>query len=456
MKTSNNNYASFRDPSGYIYYENDKVFRKINKCYIETFDYFISSGLYDELVNQNLIIKHKEIKRTNDYIILELEKVLFITYPYEWCFDEFKDMALLTLKINLIALKYGMILKDASAYNTQFINGKAVFIDTLSFIKYEEGMPWGAYGQFTRHYIAPLLLMSYVDERLNSLLKNYIDGIPLDMAEVILKKRGGFMAKQHIIWQNKSIKSHNTDGKKQENIKVSLSKKSLININIMLEDQIKKLKRKQTTTEWDNYYDNTNYSDKSDKLKQEIVLDFIKKIKSNANDLALDMGANDGKYSRLIKDYFFSVLSVDIDYNAVNRNYNLVKENNENILPLVFDFTNPTPSLGFANLERDSWQERSSVKLIMALALIHHMAISNNVPFDKIAKWFTKLGQYLIIEFVPKKDSQVQLLLKTRNDIFDSYSEENFEEAFSQFFQIIEKKKIKNTERTLYLMVKKC
>lgn len=454
MKLDKKDYSSFRDPAGYIFYDNNKIYRRINKCYMETFDYFISSGLYDELLKENLIVKHSEVKRTKEYIILEVDRIPFISYPYEWSFDELKDAALLTLKINLIALKYGMILKDASAYNVQFVGSKAIFIDTLSFSMYEEGMPWGAYGQFTRHFIAPLLLMSYVDEGLNSLLKCYIDGISLDMTESILKRRGSFLAKYHIILQNKAIKKHSDDGKKENNIKVNIKKQSLININIMIQNQISSLKRTKKITEWDNYYENSNYTLKSENEKQVIITKFLEKIKGDKN-IGIDMGANDGKYSRLISRYFKNVISVDIDNNAVNRNYNLAKDNNENILPLIFDFNNPTSDLGFACQERKSFQKRANVKLVVALALIHHIAISNNVPFLKIAEWFSYLGEYLIIEFVPKTDSQVKLLLKTRDDIFDEYSVENFETTFGEYFKIINKEKITDSERILYFMVRK-
>lgn len=448
---NNKNYASFRDPSGYVYYEDGKVFRKINECYISTYDYLMSSGLYDRLLEEELIIKHKEVKRTDNFVILEVEKVPFISYSYEWCFSQYKDAALLTLKINKIALEYGMILKDASVYNVQFINSKPVFIDTLSFDMYEEGMPWGAYGQFTRHFIAPLLLMNFVDDRMNCLLKNYIDGVPLDLTESILKKRGGFFAKQHIIWQNKAIKKHNVDGRKSS-IKVNVSKKSLLNINVMIQNQIEALRGKKVNTEWDEYYSNTNYSSIADDEKKSIVLDYVKKLKIMNSDFAIDMGANDGKYSRLIREYFNTVISMDIDNNAVSRNYEVANQNNENILPLVFDFNNPSPSIGFACKERESLGERCSAKLVMALALIHHIAISNNVPLDKIAEWFSKIGEYLIIEFVPKNDSQVKLLLKTRRDIFDMYTKETFEKNFSNYFDILEINKVLDSERIIYLM----
>jgi len=90
----------------------------------------------------------------------------------------------------------------------------------------------------------------------------------------------------------------------------------------------------------------------------------------------------------------------------------------------------------------------------MALALIHHLAISNNVPLARIAEFYSILGSNLIIEFVPKNDSQVQKLLASREDIFDSYNQDDFEKDFSEFYTIIEKAEIKGTLRTLYLMSK--
>ena len=127
----NKEYSSFRDPSGYIYYEGDNVFRRINKCYIDTYDFFMSSGLYEELVSNNLLITHEEISRDDEGVVLKVSKIPFISYPYEWCFEQYRDAALLTLKINMISIKYGMILKDASVYNVQFINGNLLILYLL-------------------------------------------------------------------------------------------------------------------------------------------------------------------------------------------------------------------------------------------------------------------------------------------------------------------------------------
>lgn len=453
MTKRNKDTSSFRDPSGYIFYESDSIYRKINKCYFDKYDTLMNSGLYKELTEKELLIKHEEIERNDEYIIIKPEKIPFISYPYEWCFEELKDASLLTLEIQLIALKYNMILKDATAYNIQFYKGKPIFIDTLSFDTYNEGEPWGAYGQFCRHFMAPLLLMNNVDENLNCLLKNYIDGIPVELANNILKNRGGLSALQHIKLHSKSI-TKNNDSKDTK--QVNLSKTSIINIVSMMQRQIEKMKRKITDTEWDKYYDNTNYDKLAEKSKINIVEEYIKYIKLNKNDIIWDFGANDGKYSRIAIKNNGYVISYDIDYNAVNRNYNKAKKEQENnILPLLLDLTNPPSSIGFAESERKGLTSRGPVKCIMLLAMIHHICISNNVPLDALSNWLSKICNHLIIEFVPKNDSQVEKLLKTRRDIFDNYNEKTFEQEFSKNFKIIKKNKVNDSKRTIYLMESK-
>ena len=190
--------SSFRDPSGFIFTHNNILYRQVNQCYAADFDQLTDSGLYDALVKSEYLIPHEVLtdddasalsSATGVYRIIKPQPILTISYPYEWCFSQLKDAALLTLKIQLIAMRFGMTLKDASAYNIQFYHGKPVFIDTLSFEKYEEGKPWVSYKQFCQHFLAPLALMSRTDVRLSQLMRNYIDGIPLDLASRLLSKR---------------------------------------------------------------------------------------------------------------------------------------------------------------------------------------------------------------------------------------------------------------------------
>ena len=193
MKNSTS--GSFRDPSGFIFTVNDTLYRQVNHLYKEEYDLIMSSGLYDHLKKSKTLVAHQEVSLDLSpdpqiaYKVIKPDPIAFISYPYEWCFSQLKEAAILTLAIAKRSLAYGMSLKDASAYNVQFKNGRAIFIDSLSFEKYIEGKPWIAYRQFCQHFLAPLALMAYRDVKMNQLLRTNIDGVPLDIASKLLPLR---------------------------------------------------------------------------------------------------------------------------------------------------------------------------------------------------------------------------------------------------------------------------
>lgn len=446
-------FSSFRDPSGVVFKQNGVLYRQVNRCYQKQFNMLISSGLYVKLVDKNLLISHDDLVADDlppdVACIIRPVRVPFISYPYEWSFGQLKDAALTTLKIQRCAIDYSMILKDASAYNIQFVGGAAMLIDTLSFDFYEEGRPWIAYGQFCRHFMAPLLLMAYTDIRLSQLLRIYIDGLPLDLASKLLKGKGGLTAKQHIHWHARLSNKHAEDGKNTNKLKTySIKKFSYIAMIDSMIRAVEKLELKGVQTEWGEYYEHSNYSDEASKSKAKIVSEYIEKANPG---IVWDFGANDGRYSKIASKSGAGVVAFDIDPIAVERNYQAVKCSGENILPLIMDLTNPSPAIGFANKERPSIFDRQKADCIMALALIHHLAISNNLPLVKIADWFSDICEFLIIEFVPKDDSQVKTLLATREDIFSKYTKEGFEKAFAEYFTLVYSRPVAESFRTIYL-----
>lgn len=446
-------FSSFRDPSGCVYVRDGVLYRRIAPSYFSQYRALMDNGLYAELQKFGAMVAHEEIESGEDAIVIRPEEIPYISYPYEWSFSELKDAALLTLKLHRRALRHDMVLKDASAYNIQFINGRPVLIDTLSFDFYKEGEPWGAYGQFCRHFLAPLLLMREKDVRLNRMLSLFIDGIPLDFAAALLGGKGGLLAKEHIVWHANSVSKHNEDGRRslfggKAREKASLTQKQQLAIIESLIRGIEEMRLTGVETEWGDYYAHTNYSEAAAEKKGELVKAYLEKLHPAT---VWDLGANDGTYSKLALDVGAHVVAFDIDPVAVERNYNEVRKTHVAMLPLVLDLTNPSPGIGFANRERTQINARQTPDCIMALAVIHHLAISNNLPLDMLAEWFSSLGKSLIIEFVPKEDSQVQVLLATRADIFPNYTRAGFEEAFSQFFTLKEKTQIEGTKRTLYL-----
>jgi hypothetical protein len=455
--TSRANSGSFRDPSGFLFWQNGSLYRQVNTTYRDNYEHLMKSGLYEALTTDGLLIPHEEIEIDFPqpdlaYNVIRPELIPFISYPYEWCFSQLKDAALTTLRIQKICLDFGMSLKDCSAYNIQFRKGRPVLIDTLSFEKYREGQPWVAYRQFCQHFLAPLALTSYKDTRLNQLLRIYIDGIPLDLASSLLPFHTYLMFSllSHIHLHARSQKRFSK--KTVDTRRYEVSRSSFLGIIESLESTVRKQKWQPHSMEWADYYQDTNYSSDAFAHKKQIVVEFIDKIGPRS---VWDLGANVGVFSRIASDKGIPTVSFDMDSAAVEKNYlECVRREESNILPLVLDLTNPSPGIGWGNEERLSLAERGPADCVLALALVHHLVISNNVPFNRIAEFLSGICRSLIIEFVPKSDSQVQRLLATREDIFPNYTQQFFEKEFKKYFKIESSVGIRDSQRTLYLMRK--
>ena len=447
--------ASFRDPSGFLFSRNGILYRQINRAYAEDYARLMDSGLYEKLVKANLLISHVETDQAPAeseaaFKVIQPERAPFISYPYEWSFSQLKDAALATLSIHKRALKLGMSLKDASAYNIQFVHGKAMLIDTLSFEVYKEGEPWTAYKQFCQHFLAPLALMSYRDVRLSQLLRVYIDGVPLDLASELLpfKTRLNFGLLTHIHIHAGSQKRYSD--KVVEPRKGGMSQQAMIGLIESLEGTVRKLSWTPAGTEWGAYYDATNYTDSAFEHKKQLVREWAIEKKPA---VVWDLGGNTGVFSREAATSGAFTISFDIDPAAVEQNYQVVKKNKEqNLLPLVLDLTNPSPAIGWDHAERDSFGQRGPADMALALAVIHHLAISNNVPLPQLAQFFAARSKWLVIEFVPKSDSQVKRLLSSRKDIFPAYTRERFEAAFLERFILHKAELVRDSERVLYLL----
>jgi ribosomal protein L11 methylase PrmA len=449
--------SSFRDPSGFIYFQGGALYRQVNLKYKEDYERLMDSDLYRLLVNYQLLVPHEEADiqwaaSGEAYKVIKPELIPFISYPYEWSFSQLKHAALLTLEVQKKSLERGMSLKDCSAYNIQFRRGKPILIDTLSFERYEEGKPWVAYRQFCQHFLAPLALMSYTDIRLSQFFRVYVDGVPLDLASPLLPfhTRLKFSLLSHIHLHARTQKHFANKPVKASQHK--LNRVALLGLIDSLESAVQKLTWQPQGTEWANYYAETNYGSDAFQHKKQLVSEFLEKMNPKPQ-MVWDLGANTGLFSRIASSRGILTISFDVDPACVEQNYlECVRKAEAHILPLLLDLTNPSPNLGWANQERTSLLDRGPADAVLALALIHHLAISNNVPFHKIAEFFSQICHSLIIEFVPKGDSQVETLLSSREDIFSEYTQRAFEREFSRYFVINSALKIRQSERTLYWM----
>jgi hypothetical protein len=450
--------GSFRDPSGSLFLKSGTLYRQVNLVYKDHYDRLIGSGLYEYLVGRRLLVTHKEANvnyciSESAYKILEPEPIEFISYPYEWCFSQLKDAALALLEIQRESLYRGMFVKDCPAYNMQFHKGKPLLIDTLSFEIYTENQPWSGYRQFCQHFLAPLALMSYRDIRLNQMSRVYLDGIPLDLADSLLPVKARFNANLllHIHMHAASIKHHTDKVPDKKALSKPVSKNSFAGLIDSLESCVRALTWRPMEADWYKYYSNdSTFPDEYIDRKTQLVGELLDKLKPVS---VWDLGANTGKFSRIACGKGSFTLSLDADPACVESNYLACRKSGETgMLPLVIDLTNPSPGIGWENNERTDLWQRGHAQTVLALALIHHLAISNNLPLDRIARFFRKICDSLIIEFVPKNDPNTQKLLSSRVDIFPGYTWEMFEKQFSEFFTIEYSMQICGSGRILYLM----
>lgn len=455
--------SSFRDPNGFVFSHNNIIYRMISLSGEKDYELLIQSGLYGELTKKKSLLKHEEISNSKlknilkkiykekFYKIIRPEQIPFISYPYEWSFSQLKKAALATLEIQKIALIHGMSLKDCSAYNIQFIKNSPVFIDTLSFEKYKENEPWPAYGQFCRQFLASLVLMNYKDISLNQLLKVNLDGIPLRLTAKLLPLKSFFSFTTLL---NIHLHSRAEKVLGSENIKIKkVSKHSLLGIIDSLESAIKSMHIKHMDSEWTKYYNTNEYPMEALNQKIQIVSELLDKINPKT---VWDIGANTGVFSRIASKKSDYVISIDIDAYSVEKNYNeCIRERTDNVLPLCIDITNPSSGIGWSNLERMSLIQRGPADAVLALALLHHLIVGNNLSFELLAEFFKKICKYLIIEYVPREDPRAKQLMLLRKDIFTDYSENTFKSNFSKYFTIKFRTIINGTDRVIYLMKRK-
>jgi len=451
--------ASFRDPSGYMFYDGDVLRRAINPIYFRQYNALKDSGFFKTLITNKLLIPHTQTTVSDQQIVITPEPIAFITNPYEWSFEQYKHAALHTLKVHKYALSKGFILKDASAYNVTFHKGSPVFIDTLSFDFYEKDTPWRAYKQFITHFFGPLVLASYHGTEIFKMLQTHIDGIPVKLIASLLpgKSKLSSTIYTNIHLLAKMERTHSEDYKAETKI-AKLSLKAQNNIIDNLFDFIKKLSIKEET-EWGNYYDKTNYNDAAFQGKKTLIEDWVTAL--NPQRL-IDIGGNDGTFARTVVTKVPHVIVTDIDSNAVGYNYKQIQQNKEtNMLAFVCDVLQPAPGIGLNNSERNSLVERLqdySPDVTMALALIHHITLSGNVPFDRSAQFFAAFSKHLILEFPTREDSWVSSLLVRKREFmnhFDFYNQEAFEDGYKHYFDIQKKETVPGTKRVLYLLKNK-
>ena len=450
--------GSFRDNAGRVIHHSNRIFRQVNKSGKERIDFFFKNDLYKKALENEYIIKSdilgkNDLKKYNfkeDSLIIEHEKIPYVSYPYEWSFYQLKNAALHHLNFHIYLLNNGATLIDSSAYNIQFIGSKPIFIDVLSVKEYKEGEYWYGHKQFCENFLNPLILSSKKGIQFNNWFKGNLEGIATEDLNKILNifDKFSFNIFVHVYLLTKFENKYKNQNKKFDlNVKKKFPKKNFLSMLNQLKAFINKLEPKKSATVWETYSNLNTYDDNETKNKTNIVKNFFQKNKSL---MIADLGCNDGYYSKIaIESGCEYVVGFDYDFNSINRAYKTFI-NSKNFLPLIFDASNPSTNIGWNEKERKSFFQRANFDCVLALAFQHHLTIAKNIPLEDVLSWIVALAPIGLIEFVPKNDETVQKMIKLKGDIFPNYNEENFKEFILKKATIVSEFQVTKSGRKIY------
>jgi hypothetical protein len=456
MNILNKDPASFRDRDGFIFEYEGSFYRAIHENYVETYEKLIASGLYRALVDEELLVSHEEEKTFpisihGHPLIIRPFQVKQITYPYEWSYEQYKDAALCTLRIQELALSHGLSLKDATPFNIQFIHGKPRLIDTLSFFSGDQ-LLWAAYKQFCESFLAPLALMAFVDHDIVRTGQVYNDGIPLLLASTMLPWRTWLKPSlcMHLHLHARSQRSGQDTSRKLQIGSLQANQTRLI---FNLQHAVQSLPKSKPYLNWKNYYSD----DCTHPLYLKNKIEIMEKALTEINpQTVLDIGSNTGIFSKIASAHSELVIALDRDPTSIEALYHSTKkEKIINLIPLIMNILNPSPSLGWMSSERKSFLERIEPDVILMLGISHHLIAQANITFPMLADLCAKSNKYVFLEFIPDTDSKFENLFRSRAANFSWYTGEEFLKVFTNIFTIKNVWKIEPTDRMIYLFEKK-
>jgi hypothetical protein len=459
MATDGPEAGSFRDPAGFVFHRDGAVFRQVNRAFADRWTRLHESGLLVDLERRGLLIGHEDVgvdrafAPATAFAVVRPDQLAFVSYPYEWSFGLLKDAALVTLEAQVIASRAGFTLRDASAFNVQLHRGRPMLIDTLSFEPAEADAPWWGYRQFCEHFLAPLALMAHRDVRCGLLLREFLDGVPVDLAATLLPGRTklDLGLTSHIHAHARAVRRAN-DPARTANVRRRGGTGKLRQAALLdsLRRTVEKLRWDPRTTAWADYSESTSYSATAAASKDSLVTQLLE---SAGGSVVWDLGANTGRFSSIAESLGRNVVAWDGDPGATELHYRSVRAaSRTTVIPLLTDLANPSPGLGWENAERKTLIERSNADVVLALALVHHLAIGRNIRLAMIADLLARLAPQVIIEFVPDTDPMAQRLLRTRADLRPGLEIDGFRKVFERRFEIVQDVAIEDSSRRLLLM----
>ena len=452
--------GSFRDPDTKVFRHDGVVYRCLTADALADWNLLSSTEFFKRFTDRGLLVGTEIVPDRAGLpplddkwaAVLKHETIPVVSYPYEWPFGMLQDAALLQLDLTVAALDEGMTLKDATAYNIQWVGVRPTFIDIGSFTRYEPGEPWVGYRQFCEQFLYPLLLQAYRNVPFQPWLRGSLEGIGADQCRSLLSARDylrpGVLA--HVVLQaNAQARYERSTRNIKSDLRAAGFGAPLIKNNLMrLRRLVEELRWEPARSTWSNYEHEHTYGEADLQQKSEVVRRALAERRAST---VWDLGCNTGTYSLLASEHSDYVVALDADIVVVERLYQALRRDaRTGILPLTADATDPSPGLGWRGLERRPLTDRSAPDLVLCLAVIHHLVIGRNIPLADLVEWLATLGADLVIEYVSRDDPMVERLLRHREGQRFDYSAEAFETALSRWYPTVRSETLPSGTRTLY------
>jgi len=467
------NIPSFRDPAGFVFRHEDRILRVVNPAWVPALEAFLQTRTAREGTRSGRLVRSARSLRSDagdlgthaDYVI-EHERIPFPAYPYEWPPEMLHAAAGLTLDFARQALDEGFRLKDATPYNVLFRGSQPVFVDVLSFERRDpaDGV-WMAYGQFVRTFLLPLMASRYFGFPLSGVLGSPRDGLepetlyrwagwrrrlmPRFLSLVSLPKWIALCERAGAPRYHRKP----ADSPEQARFVVEGILKSCQRHLAALEPrEIKSSAGTSNASTWSGYLDGKSLYTPAQLVQKEV---FVAEALALAKPrTVLDVGANEGHFSFLAARQGCSVVAIDSDPVVTGSIWRRAARERYDVVPLVVDLTRPTPAIGWRNLECASFLDRarSGFDLVMMLAVIHHMLVTERVPLEDLLALAAELiREYLLIEFVAPEDPMFQRIVRGRENLYAHLTRSRFEAAAAQRFELVRTMQIDGLHRWLYL-----
>jgi SAM-dependent methyltransferase len=474
--------ASFRDPSGRLVALGERILRIVSdEQGAKDLEAFLNSNLAKQTVadgslvptsivsgpEAQALLSRPELLRIVDgrtpRLVLEHEKIEFPSFPYEWAPEMLHRAGELTHDLAERALAEGFGLKDATPYNILFRGKDAVFVDLLSFEKRDPRDPtWLPYAQFIRTFLMPLMANRELGLSLAQTLGTHRDGIePQEMYRLLGAWKRLFGPGLTLVsiptWLGGGKSSASSGGKLYEK-KLSDSPEKA---RFILESVLKSLRRALTSlapkramsSKWSDYMEsNNNYSEEHFRAKEAFVASALAEAKP---ERVLDVGCNTGHFSLLAAKTGARVVALDYDPVVVGEVWRRAVEAKASILPLAVNVAWPTPAIGWRNREHSGFLDRARGRfdVVLMLAVIHHMLVSERIPLGDILELAAELTKdVLVIELVAPEDSMFKRIARGREHLFADLNREVFEATAARHFEVLKMQHVEGTSRWLYAL----